>query len=108
MNQQRLSKLERLANSKKILEIPETQEGRKKLIQQLNEKERYLLNEVERIEKARFFLEGLPYAVVSTSISESHEAREQSPVPPAEPVSESITEPGDIPAQKPTPRRLRV
>ena len=49
--------------SQTTIEIPDTYEELVRLVDELNEKERHLMTEEQRIEKARFFLDGIPHVL---------------------------------------------
>jgi hypothetical protein len=127
MTRQQLEKIARLTRRKNTLEIPETFEERQRLIQQLEEKERHLMDEETRVQKARFFLEGLPYTVVQSLLScEERDQRIQellqkagyvkAPISEASPASEPVPDPLSLisvevePVQpvQPQPRRLKL
>jgi hypothetical protein len=122
MTRQQLEKIARLTRRKNTPEIPETFEERQRLIQQLEEKERHLMGEEERVQKARFFLEGLPYVVVQSPLSREEREqriqellqeaeRRETPVIEASPASELASDAvpviQELPEQ-PQPRRLKL
>jgi hypothetical protein len=81
------------------LDDPDWQEAR---IRELEEKERHLTDEEERVQKARFFLEGLPYAVVQSSLP-----CEEAPMPEVSPAPDPVPAIQELPEQ-PQPRRLKL
>jgi hypothetical protein len=118
MTRQQLEKIARLTRRKNTLKIPETFEERLRLIQQLEEKERHLMDEEARVQKARFFLEGLPYVVVQSPLSREEREqriqellqeaeRRETPVLEASPASDAVPHISAEPEQ-PQPQRLKL